>query len=439
MDWKNVRIVGLPLKYFIPVLIILLVSMWTGTFLNNVIGGVVFLMMVGGLLSWIGGAIPFVGQYLGGSVLLPLFGGSALVYFGLVPDYLLENLSGMSSAGAINLFIIALIVGSIFSIDRKMLIETTKKIIPLILGSLLAAIVFMVIASLISGKGILEGVFMVGAPSFTAGSAGTLGIVPEILGEALGEPAASFGGELFVYQNISNILCILAATVLNQIGQRRPELSGEGTLVKVEETEAVETEDIKSEVKEEIVEEEPIPMAGNMGRLTSGLIMSLAMVLLGSIVEGILPFMNFIAWASVLAIAFKALGWVDDEQSENSALWQQFASNAFLPSILTLVGITSINLGELGTYFSLSNLFIIAMGLIGALLGSYLVAKMVGFYPIDSMISIGANLPTIGVVGSIQTLTVSNRMDLMGFATVANRVGGAIMTVLLSITINFFV
>lgn len=434
MDWKNVRIVGLPLKYYIPVLIILLVSMWTGTFLNNVIGGVVFLMVIGGLLSWIGGAIPFVGQYLGGSVLLPLFGGSALVYFGLVPDYLLENLSGMSSAGAINLFIIALIVGSIFSIDRKMLIETTKKIIPLILGSLLAAIVFMVIASLISGKGILEGVFMVGAPSFTAGSAGTLGIVPEILGEALGQPASSFGGELFVYQNISNILCILAATVLNQIGLRKPELSGEGSLVNVEEN-----EDVKSEVKEEIVEEEPTPMAGNMGKLTSGLIMSLAMVLLGSIIEGILPFMNFVAWASVLAIAFKAFGWVDDEQSENSALWQQFASNAFLPGILTLVGITSINLAELGTYFSLSNLFIIAMGLIGALLGSYIVAKWVGFYPIDSMISIGANLPTIGVVGSIQTLTVSNRMDLMGFATVANRVGGAIMTVLMSITINFFV
>ncbi|MMZ62238.1 Citrate-sodium symporter [compost metagenome] len=60
------------------------------------------------------------------------------------------------------------------------------------------------------------------------------------------------------------------------------------------------------------------------------------------------------------------------------------------------------------------------------------------FHPIDSMIAVGLSLGNLGGTGAIGVLSTSERMGMMPFATIANRIGGAIMVVVISLLLPYF-
>ena len=101
-----------------------------------------FLIVMGWLFNFIGSKIPVFGSWMGGGILLPLFAGSALVYFHLIPDTLQEQVSTFIGSGFINVFLGAIIVGSILSMDRKILLSSTLRVLPCMLGAMLFVFIF---------------------------------------------------------------------------------------------------------------------------------------------------------------------------------------------------------------------------------------------------------------------------------------------------------
>lgn len=424
---EKIKICGLQLKYFAPIFIILLVATFTGTLNHDVVGGMAFLFLFGGFFAYIGSIIPIFGSYMGGAVLLPLFGGSALVYFHLVPDFLLKNISGIMSSGAINIFIAAIVVGSILSMDRETLIAVSVRLLPCIIVTLLFAVVFMYVGTIITGKSVLDGLFNVGLPNYTGGSSGALVVVPTIYSGIFHHPVGQYAGKLIVFMNISNLICIIFSGFLNRYGKKHPKLTGNGVLMKSS----------KKQIKK--VEKTNHAMDGNLKKLGIGFIISLIFLIVGSILESLVPQLNFIAWAAILVILVKVSGFFSDEVCRCSEYWQQFMVGNFLYVLITGVGIASLNLEQLASYFTISNFLIILLGVVGSLVGSLISGKFFHFYPIDAMIGIGANMGTVGGSGAVATLTTSERMELMPFAIISNRIGGAIMVVLLSLLAPLFI
>lgn len=70
---------------------------------------------------------------------------------------------------------------------------------------------------------------------------------------------------------------------------------------------------------------------------------------------------------------------------------------------------------------------------LGAIVGSWVIGKLVGFYPIESAITAGLCMSNMGGSGDIATLGAANRMELMPFAQISSRIGGAIIIVIASI------
>ncbi|MDN6727281.1 MAG: 2-hydroxycarboxylate transporter family protein, partial [Tetragenococcus halophilus] len=80
-----------------------------------------------------------------------------------------------------------------------------------------------------------------------------------------------------------------------------------------------------------------------------------------------------------------------------------------------------------------SNIVVSLFVIIGAVIGAGLVGYLVGFYPIDTAVTAGLCMANRGGSGDLAVLGAANRMDLIAYAQLSSRLGGAIILVLASV------
>ena len=99
--------------------------MYTGCLPGGIVGGMIFLMVLGEGLNAIGNSVPVVKTYLGGSVIC-ILGAAVIQAAGLIPEQthaIIDNF--VNQEGFLVFYISALITGSLFNIDRDLLIRAT--------------------------------------------------------------------------------------------------------------------------------------------------------------------------------------------------------------------------------------------------------------------------------------------------------------------------
>lgn len=419
----KIKIGPLQLKYYLVCAVVVLTAVYTGNLNNDIIGTFAFLLLAGWLFSYIGARIPILGKWAGGGILLPLFAGSALVYFQLIPQSLIEQISTFMKSGFINVFLASIIVGSILSMDRKLLLQSTIRVLPCMLGTLLFVYIFAYLASIITGKTLLDGMFMVGLPNFTGGSSGAIAVVPEIYSKVFGTEAGMYSAKLLVYMNISNVITVVFAILISKLAEKYSNLSGNGRMIKGLEASVNKTEN------------EKVDMIPNIHRLGMGLLISSTFLVAGSLEAALVPQLNYIAWATIIIILVKVIGLSNDEISHSTSAWQAFMVKNFLPFMITGIGIASLDLAKIVEYITVTNVVIIILVNIGSILGSLIFGKLLGFYPAEAMIVIGCNMGNLGGSGALQVLSSTDRMEMMPFAVIANRIGGAVNIILISLLI----
>src|SRR6202030_4209199 len=84
---------------------------------------------------------------------------------------------------------------------------------------------------------------------------------------------------------------------------------------------------------------------------------------------------------------------------------------------------------DLVAVFAIPNLITIIVTVSTLMASGYLVAKWIRFFPIDTAIVNGCHSGQ-GGTGDVAILTAANRMQLMPFAQIATRIGGAITVTL---------
>ena len=132
-------------------------------------------------------------------------------YFGLLPETTVKGVSILMKYGLQDVYIAALLCGSVLYMDRKILLGAISKIcrraIPSSCG--VFALGFCFLGGLITGYGPLNAVFDIGAPTMSGGSGGALVTIPTLYTDLSGTDWMSMSGMFLCYVSLSNVVAIL--------------------------------------------------------------------------------------------------------------------------------------------------------------------------------------------------------------------------------------
>ena len=126
-----------------------------------------------------------------------------------------------------------------------------------------------------------------------------------------------------------------------------------------------------------------------------------------------------------------ALGLVPPEIRAGARGMQTFFTKYMSLPLMVTVGIGT-DLAELAGAFTFANVIMIAACVIGAMVGAVLIGSLFKFYPIEIAITAGLDMAGGGGSGDVQILGACHRMELMSFAQISSRIGGAIMLIIAS-------
>ncbi|WP_442881279.1 2-hydroxycarboxylate transporter family protein, partial [Cetobacterium sp.] len=157
---------GLTLPIFLGMLFVVLVVVYMpfggkeSAFLRpNFLTVLAILAVFGILFGEIGDRIPFWNDYIGGGTVLVFFMSAVMGTYKLVPAPVLKSIDTFYDANPVNfleIFIPALIVGSILTVNRKTLIKSIVGYIPLILIGVAGAMAGGILVGLVFGKAPLD-------------------------------------------------------------------------------------------------------------------------------------------------------------------------------------------------------------------------------------------------------------------------------------------
>lgn len=217
---------------------------------------------------------------------------------------------------------------------------------------------------------------------------------------------------------IGNALAVVFAGILNSIGKKFPSTTGNGVLMH------------GFEYTENSYDKTPLSIE-SLGR---GFVITGIFFVLGSLFEFFIPQIHYYAWTIILCAVMKISGAVPEYIQQDLKQWYNFIMKVGAgPSVFFAIGYVYTDLGVVIENLSVVYFILTLTTVLGAILGGWFIGKLVGFYPIESAITSGLCMANMGGSGDIATLGAANRMELMPFAQISSRIGGAIIIVLASI------
>ena len=229
MDTWKVGIIPLPL--FILAGVLIAIDCLGGKLPSDIVVMVATLAFFGFACGEFGKRLPIVGK-LGAAAICATFIPSALVYYGLLPDSVVEStIKFYKSTNILYLYICCIIVGSIMSMNRQVLIQGFLRIFfPMLCGEIVGMIVGMGVG-LALGLEPFQIFFFIILP-IMAGGVGE-GAIPLSIGYAtlLHMDQGVALGRILPMVMLGSLTAIIIAGCLNQLGKRYPHLTGEGQLI----------------------------------------------------------------------------------------------------------------------------------------------------------------------------------------------------------------
>jgi malate:Na+ symporter len=423
--WRlmELRVGIIPLPIFILLAALITGFVVTGSLPNEINVWIAVLALFGFLCAEVGKRIPIL-RNIGGAAICATFIPSYLAYRHLLPDVITKGVTDFTkSTSFLYLFIAAIIVGSILSMDRKVLIKGFLKIfVPLAVGSIAACAVGTLVGTLL-GLGAFHTFYYIVVP-IMAGGVGE-GAIPLSLGYAgiLHQPQGDLFAQVLPPVMLGSLTAILLSGTLNYVGKKYPHLTGEGRLQPGE-------HDEMNPVQEEIT-----------GHMDVSHIAAAGITAISLYLVGLLGFklFGFPAPVSMLFIAVlvKLTQAVSPQLQEGSFVVYKFFSTAVTYPLLFAIGVALTPWDKLVAAFTIPNLITIVATVVTIMTTGFFVGRWMNMYPIDVAI-VNACHSGQGGTGDVAILSAANRMTLMPFAQIATRIGGAITVTLALIAMSRF-
>lgn len=418
---KKVTFLELDLKYFIPIFLIILVAAYTNSLPKGMIGAFAFMMTFGAILDYVGNKMPIVKDYLGGGPIIAIFGSAALVYYNTFPKDIFSTVdSFMKGGGFLDFYIAALIVGSILGMNRKLLIKAAIRYLPVIIGGVVLSIILTGAVGSLLGYGFTKSIFYIAIPIMGGGMGAGAVPLSQIFGQALNQNPTDLLSVMVPAVALGNAIAIVMGAFLNKLGKKYPRISGQGKLLKNFENN---------------IDEEKEEKLSDLKELGSGMVIALSFFIFGSILSKFIP-MHAYALMIISVAVVKALNIMDKKYENYAAKWYQFIAKNFTSALLVGIGIAYTSLAQVIDAFTITYLILVLTTVIGAVIGTAIMGHFLGFYMVEASITGGLCMANMGGTGDVAVLSGADRMELMPFAQISSRIGGAFMLILTSLLIN---
>ena len=376
----------------------------------------VAVLAVGGFTcAELGKRLPGVRQ-VGGAAILATFIPSALVYYHLLPMPVVSLVTDFTkSTNFLYLFISAIIVGSILGMDRRVLIRGFLKIfVPLACGSVIAGLVGTAVGTAL-GLGARHTLFFLVVP-IMAGGVGE-GAIPLSVGysEILHQNQGELFAQVLPVVMLGSLTAILLAGALNMVGRKYPHLTGEGRLQPDGTPELAE--------RHEAIADQPA-----VADIAAAALFAISLYMLGLLCNKLFGLPAPVAMLFI-AVLIKLARAVTPNLQAGAFFVFRFFQVAVTYPLLFAIGVALTPWQTLTAAFALPKLITIVSTVVSLIGTGFVVGKWVNLYPIDTAI-VNACHSGQGGTGDVAILTAANRMQLMPFAQIATRIGGAITVTL---------
>ena len=406
-NWK----VGIiPLPHFLLAGGLIALDCLGGKLPSDIVVMVATLAFFGFACGEFGKRLPVLGK-LGAAAICATFIPSALVHYGLLPEVVVESTTKFyKSTNILYLYICCIIVGSIMSMNRTTLIQGFMRIFfPMLCGEIVGMVVGVSVGTAL-GLEPFQVFFFIVLP-IMAGGVGE-GAIPLSIGYAalmhMDQGVAL--GRVLPMVMLGSLTAIVIAGGLNQLGKRFPHLTGEGQLM--------------PNRRNETHRETPAEGKMDVTTLASGALLAVLLYMLGMLGQKTIGLPAPVGML-FLAVLLKLVNGVSPRLQEGSQMVYKFFRTAVTYPILFAVGVAITPWQELVNAFTLTNLLVIISTVSALVATGFLVGKKIGMHPIDVAI-VSCCQSGQGGTGDVAILTSGNRMNLMPFAQIATRIGGAI-------------
>ncbi|AGF71668.1 2-hydroxycarboxylate transporter family protein [Corynebacterium halotolerans] len=415
--WKVIA--GFPPLYFGAFFAIALLAAYTGNLPESMLSGFAVTMLLGGVLIWIGNFFPYVRE-MGLPTILCTFVPAILVYVGLFPENVVTvTQTFVDGTGFLDFFVAAIIVGSVLSMPRALLIQAGPRFIVPLIGCLIATFTLVGLLGALFGFGMIEAMLFIAAPVMAGGLG--VGAVPtsEMYADKMGGSAGDFMGDLMSAVVVANIVCILVAGLYNALGKLKKQpfegFNGYGQLLRIKKK----GRDLSVPKKKE---------SAALSALGKGLVITAVLFVLGQFLGGTFPWLHTYAWVIIAALAIKIFKLFPEELEDAATSWGDMIQSFLVPALLVGVSLTYISIEEV--LLSLSNPSFIPLIVITVLisaLSSGLLGWLVKMNFIEASITPGLVMADTGGSGDVAVLSAAQRMHLMPFAALTTRFGGVLV------------
>jgi len=423
--WRlmGLRIGVIPLPVYVVCVGVLGYFLVKGKLPSEINVAIAVLAIGGFSCAELGNRLPWIGR-VGGGAIFATFIPSVLVYYHVLPPQLVTSVTDFTkSTNFLYLFITAIIVGSILGMDRKLLIGGFVRIfVPLAAGSIAAGAVGTLVGTLL-GLGAKHTLFFVVIP-IMAGGVGE-GAIPLSMGysEILHQPQGELFAQVLPVVMLGSLTAILISGGLNMLGKRKPHLTGEGRLQPGEHAELqTRTQDLPADL--------------HVNDVVAAGLFAISLYLLGLLCNKLfgLPAPVSMLFITVLVKLTRAA--TPQLQAGSFFVFRFFQVGVTYP-LLFAIGVAMTPWETLMAAFVLTKLVTIVATVVTLVASGFVVGKWVKLYPIDAAI-VNACHSGQGGTGDVAILTAANRMQLMPFAQIATRIGGAITVTLALILLGRF-
>lgn len=405
---QGVSIINIPIIWFGVFLVLTALAVYTDNLPTGMIGALLVMVVFGEALGWIGDRLPIIKTFLGGGAIVAIFGSAYMVYSGILPENVAGSINDfMTTGGFLDFYIAALITGSILGMNSQMLVKVGVRFFLPIIGAVLGAMAIAAIVGMMVGFTLQEAVLVITLPILGGGMGAGAVPMSQIYSELLGNSPSYYISILVPALALGNVFAIVLASALNVLGNKVPSLSGNGVLMKGFTYE-------KTTPKYEI------------GKMGAGMAAALTFFTIGFLLDGILPLHPYAIMIILIAIV-KIANLLPTSVVEGASQWYQFVAKNWTLALLFGIGVAFTDLEAVLNALSIQYILIVAGVVVGAVIGAGILGKLVGFYPIESAITAGLCMANMGGTGDVAVLSAAKRMELMPFAQISSRLGGALI------------
>lgn len=410
----ELRIGILPLPIYLALLLVVCVLTYVGKVpadLTMIIG---ILSLGGFAFMELGKRLPLI-SIMGATAILAFVVPSALTYYGWLPAPIVSSIKQFTKeSNFLYLYIAAIIVGSILSMDRQILLAGFIKIfIPLAVGSVIGAIVGTLVG-MAMGFDAMHAFFFLVVP-IMAGGLGE-GAIPLSMGYSLilNQPQDVLFAQIIPVVMLGSFTAVLLSGLLNMLGKKFPHLTGEGRLQAVDSVEASEKDD---ETPAKAYRFDPM----NIGAAAVTIV---TLYLMGMVGQQLFGFPAPITMLFLVVIV--KLGSLMTRRLEAGAKEvYEFFSKVVTYPLLFAMGVALTPWDKFISAFNWPTVVTVVATVFSIMASGFVVARFIRMYPIDVAI-VNACHSGQGGTGDIAILTAANRMSLMPFAQISTRIGGAL-------------